>query len=98
MLAHVDDVAIDRLMGACALGAKLIWAHTGIGGAAPERVRALMQRYPSLLGELSYRPGLTEANGRLGGALARDVHRLARALPGRLRHLDQRRDGISTRS
>ena len=63
VLAHVDDIAVERLM-AHAPGAKLIWAHTGIGGAAPERVRELMQRHPSLFGELSYRPGLTEG-GRL---------------------------------
>jgi hypothetical protein len=29
------------------------------------RVRALLTRYPSLLGELSYRPGLTDADGHL---------------------------------
>jgi hypothetical protein len=63
VLAHVDDVAVDRLM-AHAPGARLIWAHTGIGGAAPTRVRELLQRYPALLGELSYRPGLTD-NGVL---------------------------------
>jgi hypothetical protein len=61
--AHVDDVAIDRLM-AHAPGTRLIWAHTGIGGAPPERVRELMRRHLSLLGELSYRPGLSE-DGRL---------------------------------
>jgi len=63
VLAHVDDVAVDRLM-AHAPGARLIWAHTGIGGAAPARVRELLQRHPTLLGELSYRPGLTD-NGVL---------------------------------
>jgi hypothetical protein len=63
VLAHVDDVAIDRLM-AHAPGANLIWAHTGIDGAAPARVRELLQRHPTLVGELSYRPGLTE-NGAL---------------------------------
>jgi predicted TIM-barrel fold metal-dependent hydrolase len=63
VLAHVDDVAIDKLMGH-APGTKLIWAHTGIGGVAAERVRELMRRHPTLMGELSYRPGLTE-NGRL---------------------------------
>jgi len=66
VLAHVDDVAIDRLM-AHAPGTKLIWAHTGIGGVPPERVRELMHRHTSLLGELSYRPGLTE-DGRLAPA------------------------------
>ncbi|MCU7372265.1 amidohydrolase [Paucibacter sp. O1-1] len=63
VLAHVDDVAIDKLM-AHAPKARLIWAHTGIGGVPITRVRELLKRYPSLLGELSYRPGLTE-NGRL---------------------------------
>ena len=52
VLAHVDDVAIDRLM-AHAPGTKLIWAHTGIGGAPVARVRELLQRHPTLLGELS---------------------------------------------
>jgi hypothetical protein len=64
VLAHVDDAAIDLLM-AHAPKARLIWAHTGIGGAPIARVRALLTRYPTLMGELSYRPGLTEANGRL---------------------------------
>jgi predicted TIM-barrel fold metal-dependent hydrolase len=65
VLAHVDDVAIEKLL-AHAPNAKLIWAHTGIGGAPVERVRALLQRHPTLFGELSYRPGLTEGEGRLG--------------------------------
>jgi predicted TIM-barrel fold metal-dependent hydrolase len=64
VLAHVDDAAIDLLL-AHAPTARLIWAHSGIGGAPVERVRELMQRYPSLLGELSYRPGLTDASGHL---------------------------------
>jgi phosphoglycolate phosphatase-like HAD superfamily hydrolase len=64
VLAHVDDVAIDKLM-AHAPEAPVIWAHTGIGGVPVERVRALLQRYPKLLGELSYRPGLTDADGGL---------------------------------
>jgi len=68
VLAHVDDVAIDLLMAHASEGGRhlrLIWAHTGIGGAPPERVDALMQRYPQLMGELSYRPGLTCAQGQL---------------------------------
>jgi hypothetical protein len=76
-LAHVDDVAIDRLM-AHAPGAKLIWAHSGIGGSPPERVRELMQRHSSLLGELSYRPGLTE-----GGRLTPAWRALCTELPER---------------
>lgn len=64
VLAHVDDSAIDLLM-AHAPNARLIWAHTGIGGAPAERVRALLAKYPKLMGELSYRPGLTEGGGGL---------------------------------
>ncbi len=64
VLAHVDDAAIDLLM-AHAPDARLIWAHTGIGGAPAERVRALLKKYPKLMGELSYRPGLTDAGGGL---------------------------------
>ena len=64
VLAHVDDTAIEKLY-VHAPKARLIWAHTGIGGAPVERVRALLQRHPTLMGELSYRPGLTEGDGRL---------------------------------
>jgi len=64
VLAHVDDVAIEKLL-AHAPKARLIWAHTGIGGVPIERVRALLQRHPTLLGELSYRPGLTAGEGAL---------------------------------
>ena len=64
VLAHVDDAAIDLLM-AHAPKARLIWAHSGIGGAPVARVRALLTRHPTLMGELSYRPGLLDANGRL---------------------------------
>jgi len=67
VLAHVDEVAIAKLM-AHAPKARLIWAHTGIGGAPIARVRELLQRYPGLLAELSYRPGLTEAGGHLSPA------------------------------
>ena len=68
VLAHVDDVAIDLLMAntpSKGQNAKLIWAHTGIGGAPAARVDALFDKYPLLMGELSYRPGLTcdEAKG-----------------------------------
>jgi predicted TIM-barrel fold metal-dependent hydrolase len=67
VLAHVDDAAIEKLY-AHAPKARVIWAHTGIGGAPVERVRALLQRHPTLMGELSYRPGLTEGEGRLSPA------------------------------
>jgi hypothetical protein len=68
VLAHVDDVAIDLLMAntpSRGQKTRLIWAHTGIGGASSERVDALLGRYPMLMGELSYRPGLTCEGGRL---------------------------------
>ena len=68
LLAHVDDVAIDLLMANAPSKGKslrLIWAHTGIGGAPVSRVRELLEQYPLLMGELSYRPGLTCDGGKL---------------------------------
>lgn len=65
VLAHVDDVAIDLLMAntpSKGHRARLIWAHTGIAGAPVARVDALLAQYPLLMGELSYRPGLTCAD------------------------------------
>jgi hypothetical protein len=62
VLAHVDDVAIELLMAntpSRGQKVRLIWAHTGIGGAPAARVDQLFARYPLLMGELSYRPGLT---------------------------------------
>ena len=64
VLAHVDADAIDRLM-AHAPNARLIWAHTGIAGASIHRVKTLLAKYPRLMGELSYRPGLIEGSGHL---------------------------------
>jgi hypothetical protein len=68
ILAHVDDTAIDLLMANTpSKGQKslLIWAHTGIGGTPAPRVDELFMRYPRLVGELSYRPGLTCGDGQL---------------------------------
>ena len=67
VLAHVDDVAIDLLMAntpSRGQKARLIWAHTGIAGASVARVDALLAQYPLLMGELSYRPGLTCADAQ----------------------------------
>jgi hypothetical protein len=67
VLAHVDDAAIDLLMAntpSQGQKAKLIWAHTGISGAPVARVDALLGKYPLLMGELSYRPGLTCADAQ----------------------------------
>jgi hypothetical protein len=63
VLAHVDAVAVDRLLGH-APGTSLLWAHTGISGEPVERVRELFERHAGLRGELSYRPGLVQ-EGRL---------------------------------
>ena len=81
VLAHVDDVAIDLLMAHApsrGQSLRLIWAHTGIGGAPVARVQALLERYPLLMGELSYRPG-----PHLRGRHA--VPRVARADPASTR-------------
>jgi hypothetical protein len=82
VLAHVDDAAIDLLMANTpSKGQKLrlIWAHTGIGGAPVARVDQLLARYPLLMGELSYRPGLTCE----GGKLCPDWRALLLKYPGR---------------
>lgn len=78
ILAHVDDTAIDLLM-AHAPDARLVWAHTGIGGAPVARVDALLAKFPQLMGELSYRPGLTCE----GGKLCQEWRALLLKYPGR---------------
>jgi len=68
ILAHVDEAAIDLLMAhtpSQGQRLKMIWAHTGISGAPVARVDQLLARYPHLMGELSYRPGLTCEGGQL---------------------------------
>ena len=68
VLAHVDDVAVEQLMRhtpSQGRNTRLIWAHTGIGGTPVARVDELMARFPRLMGELSYRPGLTCDDGQL---------------------------------
>jgi hypothetical protein len=68
VLAHVDAAAIELLMAntpSKGQKTRLIWAHTGIGGVPAARVDQLFARYPLLMGELSYRPGLTCEGGRL---------------------------------
>lgn len=69
VMAHCDDTAVELLMAATPTAGqrlRMVWAHTGIdGSASPERVAALLDRYPGLHGELSYRPGLVCADGQL---------------------------------
>ncbi|HEY8878715.1 MAG TPA: amidohydrolase family protein [Roseateles sp.] len=77
VLAHVDDVAVDRLLGH-APGASLIWAHSGISGEPLPRVKELLAKHPGLRGELSYRPGIT-----VDGRLSDDWRALFTQQPGR---------------
>ena len=42
----------------------MIWAHTGFGTPTP-LVREYLEKYPTLMAELSYRSGITEGGGRL---------------------------------
>ena len=86
VLAHVDDTAIDLLMANTPTKGqktKLIWAHTGIGGASTARVDALLAKYPLLMGELSYRPGLTCSNDKEGGKLCPEWRALLLKYPTR---------------
>lgn len=77
VLAHVDDVAVDKLLGH-APGASLIWAHSGISGEPLLRVKELLAKHPGLRGELSYRPGIT-----FDGRLSDDWRALFTQHPGR---------------
>ncbi len=86
VLAHVDDVAIDLLMAntpSKGQKTKLIWAHTGIGGAPATRVNELFAKYPLLMGELSYRPGLTCNDDKANGKLCPEWRALLLKYPGR---------------
>lgn len=81
VLAHVDDTAVDLLM-AHAPRARLIWAHSGIGGPSSARVQALLEKYPGLMGELSYRPGLV-CSGTPGQRLCTEWRELLLKFPDR---------------
>jgi hypothetical protein len=63
LLAHCDEPALLILLAHNA-NAKIIWAHTGFS-TPPGRVRELLEKYPALTGELSYRGGVTESGGKL---------------------------------
>ena len=43
---------------------RIVWAHTGFS-LDSQRVEALLVKYPELWGELSYRGGITDGNGKL---------------------------------
>ena len=63
ILAHCDEPALLILFRHNPK-AKIIWAHTGFT-TPPQRVRELLDTYPALWGELSYRSGITEGGGAL---------------------------------
>jgi hypothetical protein len=63
ILAHCDEAALLILFRHNPK-AKIIWAHTGFSTSL-ERVRELLDKYPALWGELSYRSGITESGGTL---------------------------------
>jgi len=62
LLAHCDEAALSILL-AHNRSAKIIWAHTGFS-TPTARVRELLETYPELTGELSYRGGLTDGEGK----------------------------------
>jgi hypothetical protein len=60
---HCDEEALLLLFGHNPK-ARIVWAHTGFS-TPPARVRELLDTYPGLMGELSYRGGITEGSGKL---------------------------------
>ncbi|TMK16766.1 MAG: amidohydrolase [Alphaproteobacteria bacterium] len=61
LLAHCDEAALLILL-AHNRSAKIIWAHTGFS-TPTRRVRELLETNPELMGELSYRGGISEGGG-----------------------------------
>lgn len=61
--AHCDADTIEILFSHDRR-AKIIWAHTGFSVSAG-RVQELLEKYPALWGELSYRGGITDGSGKL---------------------------------
>jgi Amidohydrolase len=60
--AHCDDAALEAIF-AHNRTVKVIWAHSGFA-TPPEKIAAYFARYPTLVGELSYRYDVTR-EGRL---------------------------------
>jgi len=63
VLAHCDEQALLILFGHNPK-ARIIWAHTGFSTPVP-RVRELLDKYPALMAELSYRGGIVDGSGKL---------------------------------
>jgi hypothetical protein len=64
--AHCDDVAL-LILFAHNPRVRIIWAHTGFS-VSTARVAELLEKYPALWGELSYRSGITQGGGKLSPA------------------------------
>jgi hypothetical protein len=64
--AHCDVEALLLLFGHNPK-ARIVWAHTGFS-TPPAQVAELLNAHPGLIGELSYRGGITEGGGKLSGA------------------------------
>jgi hypothetical protein len=58
--AHCDEEALLILFGHNPK-ARIIWAHTGFS-TATARVKELLETHPGLIGELSYRSGITDGS------------------------------------
>jgi hypothetical protein len=74
--AHCDDAALEILFGHDPR-AKIIWTHTGFT-TPPEKIARYMERYPGLVGELSFRHDIAE-----GGSVASARRTLFLAYPYR---------------
>jgi len=61
--AHCDEEAL-LILFAHNPRARIIWAHTGFS-VSPDRVTELLEKYPALWGELSYRSGITGNGGKV---------------------------------
>jgi hypothetical protein len=61
--AHCDEEALLILFSHNPK-AKIIWAHTGFS-TPPARIEELFAAHPALWGELSYRSGITDKDGKL---------------------------------
>jgi len=55
--AHCDDAALEQLL-AHDSRVKIVWAHSGFS-TAPAKIARYLERYPQLVGELSYRHDVT---------------------------------------
>ena len=63
LLAHCDEAALLILHRAQSQGQDHLGAYRILD--PPARVRELLEKYPALIGELSYRGGITEGGGKL---------------------------------